>query len=454
MGIVTLGQRRRIVVAFVLALVAVSVAAPTSAATRPSPPDLYVPPPDQGARRQIADLRSEQDKEAAGLIQAMIDTPQAVWFTAGTPPSVVREVRATVARAAAKRSVPVLVAYNIPFRDCAQFSAGGATHATEYEAWIDGFAAGIGDREVDRDPRARRPGHHPVVRPLRQRRRSERARVVPAGRGRPGDCGRRSFRHAELRRRRARRAAQRDVLPRRHAQRLARSRRHRRSPACRPASTTPTGFFLNVSNYQFTTQQRAVRQLDLGLHRLRHQGHAGDFFGCPNQYWNGGPLPAKIAELLGEWTGVALDRFGEWSDDVRRPDPQHVGDQPALREHARDRRAHGPLRDRHQPQRCRAVAAARLPGRAGLVQPARPRPGPAPDADTGDPLVDAYLWVKIPGESDGECTRGLGPAGKTVDPEWGRSIPPPATGSRRWRCSWRRTPCRRYVRSAADFLRT
>ena len=39
----------------------------------------------------------------------------------------------------------MLVAYNIPFRDCAQFSAGGATSAAEYEAWIDGFAAGIGD---------------------------------------------------------------------------------------------------------------------------------------------------------------------------------------------------------------------------------------------------------------------------------------------------------------------
>ncbi len=40
----------------------------------------------------------------------------------------------------------MLVAYNIPFRDCAQFSAGGATSVAEYEAWIDGFAAGIGDQ--------------------------------------------------------------------------------------------------------------------------------------------------------------------------------------------------------------------------------------------------------------------------------------------------------------------
>ncbi|WP_414721577.1 glycoside hydrolase family 6 protein [Streptomyces sp. LMG1-1-1.1] len=34
------------------------------------------------------------------------------------------------------------------------------------------------------------------------------------------------------------------------------------------------------------------------------------------------------------------------------------------------------------------------PGRALGVPPTR---------DTGDPLVAAYLWIKRPGESDGEC---------------------------------------------------
>lgn len=40
-----------------------------------------------------------------------------------------------------------------------------------------------------------------------------------------------------------------------------------------------------------------------------------------------------------------------------------------------------------------------------------------PTLETGAPLIDAYLWIKIPGESDGTCTRG-GAAG-SVDPEWG-----------------------------------
>jgi endoglucanase len=37
--------------------------------------------------------------------------------------------------------------------------------------------------------------------------------------------------------------------------------------------------------------------------------------------------------------------------------------------------------------------------------------GPAPTTDTGDPLADAFLWIKTPGASDGECNRGNPPAG-------------------------------------------
>jgi endoglucanase len=34
--------------------------------------------------------------------------------------------------------------------------------------------------------------------------------------------------------------------------------------------------------------------------------------------------------------------------------------------------------------------------------------GLRPSANTGVPLVDAYLWVKIPGESDGQCDSAAG----------------------------------------------
>ena len=48
---------------------------------------LYVPPPDHGAKRQIAQLTAQGDRDQARLVRAMIETPQAVWFTAGSPVS-------------------------------------------------------------------------------------------------------------------------------------------------------------------------------------------------------------------------------------------------------------------------------------------------------------------------------------------------------------------------------
>lgn len=37
--------------------------------------------------------------------------------------------------------------------------------------------------------------------------------------------------------------------------------------------------------------------------------------------------------------------------------------------------------------------------------------GDRPTATTGSRVVDAFLWIKVPGESDGECGRGEPPAG-------------------------------------------
>jgi endoglucanase len=37
--------------------------------------------------------------------------------------------------------------------------------------------------------------------------------------------------------------------------------------------------------------------------------------------------------------------------------------------------------------------------------------GTRPTTTTGNPLIDAYLWIKVPGESDGTCRHGP-PAGQ------------------------------------------
>jgi len=65
--------------------------------------EFYVPKPNHGAIEQIADLTSSGDKDDADLIRAMVDTPQAVWFTQGTPKSVQQDVRNTVKQAAGKK---------------------------------------------------------------------------------------------------------------------------------------------------------------------------------------------------------------------------------------------------------------------------------------------------------------------------------------------------------------
>src|SRR5690242_20223627 len=129
-----------------LAAATPSAAAATTARHASRDTRFYVPPPDPGAVRQIKDLARSGDLRDAVGIARMVTTPQAVWFTSGTPAEVRRSVHRTVEAAARQHAVPVLVAYNLPFRDCAQYSAGGAADTNSYLAWIRGFAAGIGRR--------------------------------------------------------------------------------------------------------------------------------------------------------------------------------------------------------------------------------------------------------------------------------------------------------------------
>ncbi len=103
--------------------------------------DLYVDP--HSTTVEAAAGLTGQARDDALLLAGF---PTATWFTAGTPAEVQAEADRLVTAAAAEAEVPTLVAYNLPFRDCAQYSAGGATSVAEYTAWVDAFAAGIGDR--------------------------------------------------------------------------------------------------------------------------------------------------------------------------------------------------------------------------------------------------------------------------------------------------------------------
>src|SRR6478735_8340220 len=104
---------------------------------------LYVDP--WSTTLEAAQSLSGQARDDAQLLGSIAS---ATWFTDGTPAEVEAAVDAVVTAASAQGRMPVLVAYNLPFRDCAQYSAGGAADTAAYEAWIDGFAAGIGGRDA------------------------------------------------------------------------------------------------------------------------------------------------------------------------------------------------------------------------------------------------------------------------------------------------------------------
>jgi len=83
----------------------------------------------------------------AGLINDRIATvPAGTWFTQHNPSTIAGQVDAVVGAAAAAGQIPILVVYNVPNRDCGGASGGGAPSHSAYRAWIDQFAAGLGNR--------------------------------------------------------------------------------------------------------------------------------------------------------------------------------------------------------------------------------------------------------------------------------------------------------------------
>src|ERR1700689_4926271 len=111
----------------------------------------YVPPPAQGSVQQILQLLKSGQLKNAGLITAMEAVPSAVWLDGETAAqaaepgnegsgqadaAVAKQVRQTLAGARLENAVPIFVAYNIPGRDCSQYSAGGAPTDADYDAWI------------------------------------------------------------------------------------------------------------------------------------------------------------------------------------------------------------------------------------------------------------------------------------------------------------------------------
>ena len=272
---------------------------------------LYVDPASP-ARHQADAWRTSRPADAA-LMDRIAAGATAAWFgewSGDITAAVDRHVRAAQNAAA----LPVLVAYNIPQRDCGGWSAGGSGTPDGYRAWINAFSRGIGDRPaivvLEPDALALLPCLSTADQTTRLSLLKE---AVAALEARPSvsvylDAGHSAW-----------------VPPAEMAARLTAS-----------GISAAEGFALNVSNYQPTSD--SVRYaLDLSSR-----------------------VGAKRAIIDTSRNGRGSN--GEW---------------------------------------CNALGRAL---------------GPAPTATTADPVVDAYLWIKPPGESDGECNGG--PAAGTWWPDY------------------------------------
>ncbi|NNC13971.1 glycoside hydrolase family 6 protein [Planctomonas sp. JC2975] len=371
---------------------------------------LYVPKADSAAALQEVKLRKSSPADAAALA-AVESTPQAVWLTGGSPGRVKGTVKNTMALAKVSHTTPVFVAYDIPGRDCSQYSAGGAATTAAYEAWIDGIAQGIGSDKavvlVEPDGLGLLPqtdciathGLSPDTYPFTDAERfTELNYAVSALEARPNTTVYLDGTHSAW-------LNVGDISTR----------------LVEAGVNAAQGFFLNVSNYQYTVNNEQYGTWISECIALLGAGTApGD---CPNQYWNGGPEGTKIADLVGPWTGGsatgALDNYGKWSDTT---------DDPALNTSGINARYSGALaaanvtpsahfvidtsRNGTGPNPMTAYTAAPYDQPASNVaalaggnwcNPPGAGLGASPTTDTGVALVDAFLWVKTPGQSDGSC---------------------------------------------------
>jgi endoglucanase len=383
-------SRRTILLAGLAALAIGLLPVLTGAGACNSKSNFYVPQADKGATQQIVSLIRQHDFKDAALLQKMVSKGHAVWLTGGTPAEVKKLVKKTMREARWQHAEPVFALYDIPGRDCAGYSAGGALDAASYAAWIDGVAKGIkaGKAIVILEP--------------------DSLGLLPQT-----NCGSTVFtdadRYAEL-------SGALDRLNQLGHVSVYLDATHSNWMGVDEISTRlikagiarAAGFFLNASNYQYTAN---LVQYGTWISKCIANGVSN----CANIYWNGGPPLYK---------GVAMSPFGQWSDTATDPalntaviNAGQAGYVPTTH-FVIDTSRNGLGMWDYRGSYLNAGTAqdwCNAPNRGN---------GIAPTTNTGNPLVDAFLWVKVPGESDGQCTRGTAGPG---DPVWG--ITDPAAGA-------------------------
>jgi endoglucanase len=362
------------------AAAAAAPAGPASAGpARGLAPDsrLFVPPPSSGAPQQVLQLVKGHDLRDAALVAEMEAIPRAVWFTSGTPAQVEQQVRQTMRQAASERAVPVLVAYDIPGRDCAQYSAGGALTQADYEAWINGFAAGVGR------------GRAVVI-------------LEPDALGNlPSSCGGPTTtypftdaeRYAEVQYAVTALEAQPGVgvyLDGTHSAWQSVGTMTQRLLAAGVQGAQ--GFFVNVSNYQPTPNLVDYGTWISDCIAIVTDSSSPLFSNpgaCASQYYPANPNDFSTWGLTTAWYAQNMGSAVATTHFVI--DTSRNGDGP----NSMQAYAQSPY---NQPSSVISTLA-----NGSWCNPPGSGLGLRPTARTGVPLLDAYLWVKTPGQSDGQC---------------------------------------------------
>ncbi|CAM5364678.1 glycoside hydrolase family 6 protein [Streptomyces viridifaciens] len=265
------------------------------------------------AAQQVGVLRSQGRSAEADTLLRIAAQPSSQWL--GDQGA--REIADQVSRRATEAGrTAVFVAYDIPHRDCGQYSAGGAPDAASYRSWITGVAEALGDRKawvvLEPDAVAHTLDSCGVKGDLAAERYGLLAFAVQELKKRPNvrvylDAGNPGWAQD----------------PEDLAAALRKS-----------GIAVADGFAVNVANFYPTDRNAAY----------------------------GNRLSAALG---GKHFVIDTSRSGNGSAG--------------------------------------ADSWCNPPGRAL---------GEAPTTETGRPGVDAYLWIKNPGESDGQCGRGEPPAGQ------------------------------------------
>ena len=145
-------QRNRIAAAALAAMAALTLAGCSGRTSdQPAPaPQTIVPAaasefwvdPASPAAKQVEQWRNDGRTADASELEKIARQPVAHWI--GSQGNTADQTKALVSQAKAARRTPVLVAYNIPNRDCGQYSSGGAQNDGQYRDFVAHMADGIG----------------------------------------------------------------------------------------------------------------------------------------------------------------------------------------------------------------------------------------------------------------------------------------------------------------------